>query len=228
MTVIDVADLTLTVGTSPDGLTILDGVNMRVKTRESVAVLGRSGSGKSSLLSVLGLMQHQTSGTYRLAGNEVTSLTEAERSTARSELIGFVFQGYSLIPQLTAWQNVALPFAYGSYVSRRDVRRRVDEMLSQVGLTARRDHRPRQLSGGEQQRVAIARSLVRRPRLLLADEPTGALDVTTGAQVMDLLCKVVQEQSVSLVLVTHDGQNARRMDRTLDLDAGRLHIVSPA
>jgi putative ABC transport system ATP-binding protein len=222
MTVLRVEDLRLDAGSGKGRFRLLDGLNLSVAANESVAILGRSGSGKTSLLSVLGLMQRATGGSYQLAGRDVGTMNETARSRARSDAIGFVFQGYSLAPQLTALDNVLLPFTYGRRMPRKDARARARDLLRTVGLDGRRDLRPRQLSGGEQQRVAIARALARRPSLLLADEPTGALDIDTGARVIDLLCRVVKEQGSSLVLVTHDIENARRMDRVLELSAGSL------
>lgn len=223
--ILEMEQVCFEVGDGPDRLRILDETSFTVAENESLAVVGRSGSGKSSLLSILGLMQRPTRGVYRLAGEDVRAMSETARSRARSSVVGFVFQGYSLVPQLTAEQNVMLPFTYGPRVPTARARRRAHDLLEVVGLQDHRGKKPRQLSGGEQQRVAIARSLVRQPRVLLADEPTGALDVSTGEQVMSVLLDAVREQGTSLVLVTHDLENAELMDRTLLLDAGRLQEV---
>lgn len=226
--VIRVEGLRLQVGAGARRFDVLHGLDLAVEPGESLAILGRSGSGKSSLLSVLGLLQRPTSGTYQLGGQDVSTMSERDRSRARSAVLGFVFQGYSLVPQLTALHNVMVPFSYGSRVRHRTARQRAREVLDAVGLDDRRDLYPRHLSGGEQQRVAIARALVRRPAVILADEPTGALDVATGSDVMNLMTRVMQDQGTSLVLVTHDRENAQRMGRVLHLSEGVLQPELPS
>jgi ABC-type lipoprotein export system ATPase subunit len=208
----------------PDGKTLhlLRDVNLHVAQGESVAVVGRSGSGKTTLLSLMGLMSNPTAGTIAVAGTNTTALSDRQRAGLRSEKLGFVFQGYSLVAHLNAEQNVALPCQYGAVLSRRDVRKRVAALLQSVGLEGMGRRYPRHLSGGEQQRVAIARALVRRPRVVLADEPTGALDVDTGEHVLTMLRTATRHHDCGLVVVTHDPSVVATMDRTVSLVAGRL------
>ena len=208
----------------PDGavLPVLTGVDLDVAAGEHVAVVGRSGSGKSTLLNLLGLLDTPTSGSYLLDGEPTDRLRARRRARLRGEVFGFVFQQFNLLPRRTAAENVAAPLLYArgrDYLLRRRTAR---EMLDRVGLGARADQVPERLSGGEQQRVAIARALVRSPRVVLADEPTGALDVETGAQVMALLARAAAENGAALVTITHDLSVAALADRRFRLDAGRL------
>jgi putative ABC transport system ATP-binding protein len=208
----------------PDGsrLPILTGVDLEVDAGDHVAVVGRSGSGKSTLLNILGLLDSPTAGTYLLDDEPTDRLRARRRSRLRGEVFGFVFQQFNLLPRRTAVENVAAPLLYASgraYLTRNRAAR---EMLDRVGLGARADQVPEQLSGGEQQRVAIARALVRRPRVVLADEPTGALDVETGARVMALLTEVTAETGAALVTITHDLSVAALADRRFSLDGGHL------
>jgi putative ABC transport system ATP-binding protein len=208
----------------PDGsvLPILTGVDLDVGPGEHVSIVGRSGSGKSTLLNLLGLLDSPTSGTYLLDGEPTDRLRSRRRSRLRGEVFGFVFQQFNLLPRRTAVENVAAPLLYArgrDYLGRR---RAAAEMLDLVGLGARADQVPERLSGGEQQRVAIARALVRRPRVVLADEPTGALDVETGAQVMALLDRATSETGAALITITHDLSVAALADRRYRLEAGRL------
>jgi putative ABC transport system ATP-binding protein len=208
----------------PDGslLTVLTGVDLQIEAGEHVAVVGRSGSGKSTLLNLLGLLDSPTGGTYLLDGEPTDRLRARRRSRLRGEVFGFVFQQFNLLPRRTATENVAAPLLYArgrSYLRRTRTAR---EMLERVGLGARADQVPERLSGGEQQRVAIARALVRSPRVVLADEPTGALDVETGASVMALLAEVAAETGAALVTITHDHSVAALADRRFRLDAGHL------
>lgn len=208
----------------PDGspLPILTGVDLDVATGEHVAVVGRSGSGKSTLLNLLGLLDVPTAGEYEIDGRSAASTSARARARLRGETFGFVFQQFNLLPRRTAAQNVGVPLLYarGADFWRRD--RLARQALEQVGLSARAGAVPESLSGGEQQRVAIARALVRRPRVVLADEPTGSLDVDTGTEVMDLLERVCREQGTTLVTITHDLSVAARADRALRLDHGHL------
>ncbi|MGY1846270.1 MULTISPECIES: ABC transporter ATP-binding protein [unclassified Blastococcus] len=208
----------------PDGtvLPILTGVDLDVAPGEHVSIVGRSGSGKSTLLNILGLLDAPTAGSYLLDGEPTDHLRARRRSRLRGEVFGFVFQQFNLLPRRTAVENVAAPLLYarGREFLRR--RRTAAEMLDRVGLGARADQVPERLSGGEQQRVAIARALVRAPRVVLADEPTGALDVETGAQVMELLARATAENGAALVTITHDLSVAALADRRFRLDGGRL------
>jgi putative ABC transport system ATP-binding protein len=203
-------------------LPILAGVDLSVAPGEHVSIVGRSGSGKSTLLNLLGLLDTPTSGTYLLDGEPTDALRARRRSRLRGEMFGFVFQQFNLLPRRTAAENVAAPLLYArgrDYLTRRRTAR---EMLDRVGLGARADQVPERLSGGEQQRVAIARALVRSPRVVLADEPTGALDVETGAQVMALLAQATAENGAALITITHDLSVAALASRQYRLAGGRL------
>jgi putative ABC transport system ATP-binding protein len=203
-------------------LPILTGVDLSVAPGEHVSIVGRSGSGKSTLLNLLGLLDTPTSGTYLLDGEPTDALRARRRSRLRGEVFGFVFQQFNLLPRRTAAENVAAPLLYArgrDYLTRRRAAR---EMLDLVGLGARAEQVPERLSGGEQQRVAIARALVRSPRVVLADEPTGALDVETGAQVMALLARATAENGAALITITHDLSVAALASRQYRLSAGRL------
>jgi putative ABC transport system ATP-binding protein len=205
---------------SPEGrLTILNDVDLAVGAGETVAIVGASGAGKSTLLALLAGLDEPTSGAVWLEGIELSALDEDGRAAERAKHVGFVFQSFHLIPSLTALENVMLPL---ELAGRGDARAAAREVLTQVGLAERLGHYPRQLSGGEQQRVAIARAFVTRPAVLFADEPTGNLDTTTGARVIDLLFELNQATGTTLVLVTHDRDIAERCDRVIKMDAGRL------
>jgi putative ABC transport system ATP-binding protein len=206
--------------TSPEGkLTILDDVDLAVAEGETVAIVGASGAGKSTLLALLAGLDEPTNGAVWLDGIELSALDEDGRAAERAKHVGFVFQSFHLIPSLTALENVMLPL---ELAGRADARAAAREVLTQVGLDGRLGHYPRQLSGGEQQRVAIARAFVTRPAVLFADEPTGNLDTTTGARVIQLLFELNEATGTTLVLVTHDREIAERCDRVIKMDAGRL------
>jgi putative ABC transport system ATP-binding protein len=206
--------------TSPEGmLTILDDVSLAVAAGESIAVVGASGAGKSTLLALLAGLDEPTAGAVWLEGTELSALDEDGRAEARARHVGFVFQSFHLIPSLTALENVMLPL---ELAGRADARAAARDVLKQVGLESRLGHYPRQLSGGEQQRVAIARAFVTRPSVLFADEPTGNLDSTTGARVIQLLFDLNRATGTTLVLVTHDRAIAERCNRVIEMDAGRL------
>lgn len=214
----------------PDGglLPILTDVDLTVAAGEHVSIVGRSGSGKSTLLNVLGLLDSPTSGEYLLDGQDTGRLRGRRRARLRGECFGFVFQQFNLLPRRTAAENVAAPLLYARGREFLTRGRTAREVLDRVGLGDRADQVPERLSGGEQQRVAIARALVRRPRVVLADEPTGALDVDTGRAVMALLAEATAERGAALVTITHDLSVAALADRQLRLDAGRLTPMSPA
>ncbi|AGZ40597.1 ABC transporter ATP-binding protein [Actinoplanes friuliensis] len=202
--------------------TILDGIDLSVHPGESVAIVGRSGSGKSTLLSVIGLFDRPDQGSYLLGGQEISRLKERRAAKLRSSQFGFVFQRFFLLKHLTAAQNVSMALVNGQgWLPRRDRRARVMEALEQVGIAHLAKNRPPKMSGGEQQRVAIARALVRNPQILLADEPTGALDTETGTLVIDALLEATT-RGCGLILVTHDRDHAARMGRTVDLVDGVL------
>jgi putative ABC transport system ATP-binding protein len=205
---------------SPEGLlAILSDVSLAIARGETVAIMGASGAGKSTLLALLAGLDEPTSGTVRLADNELTALDEDGRAAVRARHVGFVFQSFHLVPSLTALENVMLPL---ELTGRADARSTAREVLGRVGLAERVGHYPRQLSGGEQQRVAIARAFVTRPDVLFADEPTGNLDTATGERIMDLLFGLNAATGATLVLVTHDMALASRCGRVIRLDAGRV------
>ena len=208
----------------PDGQTleILRSIDLTVHEGEHVGIVGRSGTGKSTLLNILGLLDRPTAGRMLWDGEPTNRMSSRTASTTRGGQIGFVFQQFNLLPGRTALENVAHPLLYGTAADVRGRKKRAREVLEQLGLGHRADHVPNRLSGGEQQRVAIARALVRRPRLLLADEPTGALDVDTGRLVMDLLTEAAHVSTAALITITHDPAIAARADRTFTLEGGVL------
>ena len=200
-----------------DVVTILKGISLDVEEGEFLSVLGPSGSGKSTLMNIIGCLDLPTSGEYILRGNVVLDLSEKELSHIRSREVGFIFQNSQLLQRMDAMKNVELPLIYAG-VRPKERRQRAEEMLCKVGLEDRLHHMPNQLSGGQQQRVAIARALVTHPSLLLADEPTGALDQTTGRQIMDLFHEL-NEEGHTIIMITHDvniAKNARRVVNIID------------
>ena len=217
--IIAVEKLTKQVADSTGTLTILHDIDARLMPQESVAIVGASGSGKSTLLSILAGLDTPTSGTVLLAGQDLFKLDEDARAALRARTVGFVFQSFQLLANLTALENVMLPL---ELMGRADARSAATEMLRRVGLSERLGHYPKVLSGGEQQRVALARAFVVRPAVLLADEPTGSLDFATGDTVMQLMFELNREAGTTLVLVTHDRAIADRCDRQLRIEAGRL------
>jgi putative ABC transport system ATP-binding protein len=206
-----------------DGVEVraLDGVDLEVAPGDSLAIMGPSGSGKSTLLGLLGGLDRPTSGTLRFQGRDVTRLSDDELAVVRNRVVGFVFQSFQLLPRTPAAGNVGLPLVYRG-LGRAERRRRAVEALEAVGLGRRLQHRPSQLSGGEQQRVAIARALVTEPAMLLADEPTGNLDSRSGDEVLDLLGRLHDERGVAVVVVTHDPRVAARLRRRVTMADGRL------
>ncbi len=201
-------------------VTAVSDVTLHIDAGEYAAIRGPSGCGKSTLLHLLGCVDTPTSGTLRFDGKDVTGLSDRERSLLRLRQIGFVFQRFFLLPMLTAWENIELPLSEAG-VGRAARRERTEELLEYVGLARRADHRPAELSGGEMQRIAIARALANRPRLLLADEPTGELDQTTGLQIAALLDRV-NGDGTAIVIVTHDPALAERSRRVLTMRDGRI------
>ncbi|WP_077037792.1 ABC transporter ATP-binding protein [Pelomonas sp. KK5] len=200
-------------------LTILHDISFTLRAQESVAIVGASGSGKSTLLGILAGLDVPSSGAVRLRGQDLFQLDEDARAAVRGVELGFVFQSFQLLPNLTALENVMLPLELRG---EREAKALATAMLGRVGLAGRLGHYPRVLSGGEQQRVALARAFVLRPALLLADEPTGSLDFATGAQVMELMFELNREAGTTLVLVTHDNAIAARCERQLRIEAGAL------
>lgn len=200
-------------------LAILRDISFALGAGQTVAIVGASGSGKSTLLGILAGLDTPSSGTVQLAGQDLFALDEDQRAALRARHVGFVFQSFQLMPNLTALENVMLPLELAGVP---DARAQATAMLQRVGLGERLQHRPKVLSGGEQQRVALARAFVVQPDLLLADEPTGSLDHATGAAIMDLMFALNREQGTTLVLVTHDRQLAQRCERRLTIEAGTL------
>lgn len=199
----------------------LRGVDLGVQPGEMLAIMGRSGSGKSTLLTMLGGVDVPTSGQVLLEGKDLAKMTDDERTLIRRQRIGFIFQAFNLLPILTAEENVALPLELDG-MSAAEARRRAEEALEMVGMSARRKHIPGKLSGGEQQRVAIARALAIRPAILLADEPTGNLDSANGKRVTTMLRQLVEEHNQTIVMVTHDPAVAALADRVIHVADGRV------
>ena len=216
---------TFTVPDSPP-LEILTGINLSVSPGEHVAIVGRSGTGKSTLLNILGLIDQPTSGSYTLVGTDTSRLGESRRAHLRGRTFGFVFQSFNLIPGLSTTENVAAPLLYDTGKAFWTRRSRAVELLEAVGLGNRVGSPIGRLSGGEQQRVAIARALARRPSIILADEPTGALDVDTGNSVMTLLERQCAENGAALIIITHDLAVAGRAHTQYRLDHGTLTPIS--
>ena len=201
-------------------------VNLTIHAGEFVAIVGTSGSGKSTLMNILGCLDRPTRGTYQLAGIDVGSRSGDARAVVRNRLIGFIFQGFNLLPRTTALENVELPLVYRG-VRRAERRRRALAALEQVGLATRIDHTPNQLSGGQQQRVAIARALVTRPPVLLADEPTGNLDTRTSYEVLALLQQLNRDAGITVIVVTHETDIAACASRLVTVRDGQISIDQP-
>lgn len=205
---------------SPEGeLVLLRDLNLEIDNGEAVAIVGASGSGKSTLLGILAGLDVPTEGKVWLDNDELFALDEDGRAALRQSMVGFIFQSFQLLPNLTALENVMLPLELAGAAQ---IEPQAREMLARVGLAERLHHYPKQLSGGEQQRVAIARAFVVRPKILFADEPTGNLDSATGERIIELLFEMNREQGATIVLVTHDDALARRCSRSLRIDAGQL------
>lgn len=200
--------------------TALNNVSFTINKGEFVAIMGPSGCGKSTLLNILGLLDNPSGGSYNLLGTEVANLRERERTNYRKGNIGFVFQSFNLIDELNVYENVELPLKYLN-ISASERKRRVTEILKRMNISHRAQHYPQQLSGGQQQRVAIARALVARPKLILADEPTGNLDSRNGKEVMDLLCQLNAE-GTTVVMVTHSQRDASAAQRIINLFDGEI------
>lgn len=215
---IDVEQLSKSVSDSTGVLDILRDINLSFTAGETVAIVGASGSGKSTLLSILAGLDTPSRGTVRLLGQDLFALSEDDRAAVRAQKMGFVFQSFQLLGNLTALENVMLPL---ELAGQRDARARASQMLERVGLGQRLNHYPRLMSGGEQQRVALARAFVVEPAVLLADEPTGSLDFATGQTIMELMFALNRERGTTLILVTHDREIAAQCDRSITIEAGR-------
>lgn len=207
-----------------DRLVVLKGVSIRINAGEFVAIMGPSGSGKSTLMNIIGLLDTPSEGSYILADQEVGSLNENDQAEVRSRQIGFVFQSFNLLPRMDALRQVMQPLLYQG-VHRKQAEERAREALHAVGLSERMSHNPSELSGGQQQRVAIARALVTNPAIILADEPTGALDTTTGQEVMGILTEL-NSQGKTIIMVTHEPKVASFAHRTIHIQDGLIHSAT--
>jgi putative ABC transport system ATP-binding protein len=218
--VIDLTDVTKVYQTGEVALRALDGVTLRVEAGEFLAVMGSSGSGKSTLMNIVGCLDGPTSGTYVLDGRRVSGMSRGELARVRNRVLGFVFQQFNLLARTSALENVELPLEYGG-ISARERRRRATHALERVGLADRLSHHPNQLSGGQQQRVAIARAIVNDPKVILADEPTGALDSRTSIDVMGIF-QGLWRAGITVVLVTHEPDVAEYASRLVVMKDGRI------
>ncbi len=220
---IKLTDVSMVLTAAGRSVTILDRISLLIPPKQTVAIVGPSGSGKSTLLGLMAGLDRPTTGSIQLDGTEVTTLSEQEMARFRRKTIGYIFQSFHLIPTLTAMENVAVPLELSG---ERQADKRASEILEAVGLAERMGHYPIQLSGGEQQRVAVARAFACRPPILLADEPTGNLDSATGTHVIDLLMTLHRDHATTLVLVTHDTTLAASMQRTVAMRDGHLESDS--
>ncbi|MCR5243657.1 MAG: ABC transporter ATP-binding protein [Bacteroidales bacterium] len=217
---IEVKNLSKVFTTEEIETTALDGVSFEIKDGEFVAIMGPSGCGKSTLLNILGLLDNPSSGSYKLLGLEVGGLKEKERTKFRKGNIGFVFQSFNLIDELSVYENIELPLRYMNVPSS-ERKAKVEDIMKRMNISHRAQHFPQQLSGGQQQRVAIARAVVASPKLILADEPTGNLDSKNGKEVMELLCELNRD-GTTIVMVTHSQKDAAMAQRTIDLFDGKI------
>ena len=222
VTLIDLRDVAKIYDLGAVQVVALKGATFTIEQGEYVALMGASGSGKSTLMNTLGCLDRPTSGSYRLAGEEIATMSRDERARIRNDRIGFVFQSFNLLSRTSAVENVELPLLYARHVPGQERRQRAQELLERVGLGDRLDHHTSQLSGGQQQRVAIARALVNKPDILMADEPTGNLDTRTSREVIELFGRLNQETGLTVILVTHDQAVAHHARRQLVLRDGEI------
>ena len=220
MSLIEIRDIYKIYNPGENEVRALDGINLTVEHGEFLAIVGQSGSGKSTLMNMLGLLDIPTSGTYTLDGVDVANMTDDELSEIRNKEIGFIFQGFNLIPSLTAVENVELPLVYRG-MKKEERNKLALEALERVGLSHRLDHLPKQMSGGQQQRVAIARAVAARPPIILADEPTGNLDSHSGVEVMKILHEL-HEEGRTVILITHDNDIANEAQRVIRIQDGQI------
>ncbi len=220
--IIDIENLQLHLKSEAGDLQILKNINQKMQQGQTICIVGPSGSGKTSLMMLLGGLEKPTSGTITIQNTEITELDENQLAKFRQEHIGIVFQNFHLIPTMTAVENIAIPL---EFAGEKDAFKKAEEALEQVGLKERAKHYPSQLSGGEQQRVAIARAFVSMPKILLADEPTGNLDVETGQKIIDLMFNLCEKSGTTLVLITHDPELAAKCDQRLHLIDGEIQHV---
>jgi len=219
--ILEVRNLTKELPLGKEKVSILRGVDMTVMSGEMVAIVGPSGSGKTTLLGLIGGLDTPTSGTVMLAGQDISHLKEDKLADVRNRTIGFVFQFFNLVPTLTAMENVALPIQFDDH-SKFNPEKRAKELLNLVGLGHRLNHKPKELSGGEQQRVAVARALANQPAVLLGDEPTGNLDSERGEEILALIQQLRHDLGLTVIIVTHDPKIAARTDRTLTMKDGQF------
>jgi ABC-type lipoprotein export system ATPase subunit len=225
MATIQTLGLSKTYGKGASTVKALDGVSLTIEQGEFVAIVGRSGSGKTTMLDCMGLLMRPTSGVITLDGVDASTLNDRQRAELRSKHIGFIFQEFNLLPTMSAMENILLPLRY-SGGNRKAARIRADGFLEEVGLAKRANHRPTQMSGGEQQRIAIARSLINEPTLVLGDEPMGEVDTDTANALLGFMRRINAERGVTFVIVTHDLDLAARTDRVIRLRDG--HVISDA
>ena len=204
-------------------VTALDGVSLRIEAGEFVAIMGPSGSGKSTLMNILGCLDRPTRGSYYMAGEDVSKMNRAQLAHIRGQKIGFIFQSYNLLPQANALQNVLMPMVYrrNGRITKKERMERARNVLAAVGLGDREKHRPKEMSGGQQQRTAIARALINDPALILADEPTGNLDTRSGEEIMQIL-QALNQRGRTIVIITHDAENAAHAKRVVHIRDGRI------
>lgn len=227
MPLIELSDVCKTYQLGEVTVEALKGARLTINQGEYIALIGPSGSGKSTLMNTLGCLDRPSSGSYRLAGEEVTTMSNDDRARIRNRRIGFVFQSFNLLARTTALENVELPLLYAKGISASERNRRAIEKLTIVGLGNRLDHQPSQLSGGQQQRVAIARALINEPAILMADEPTGNLDSKTSREVIALFRELNESSGITVVLVTHDPQIAKNAKRIIVLSDGQIVCDTP-
>jgi putative ABC transport system ATP-binding protein len=218
--IVEMTKLTKTFGKGSSTIKALDGVDLKIKTGDFIAIIGPSGSGKSTLMNMIGCLDKPTSGSIRIMGKDLSVLNDKQTTKLRNRTIGFVFQSFFLLPKTTALDNVATPLYYRGTPAK-EARKKAMEILGKLDLSDRYSHLPTELSGGQQQRVAIARALVTEPNLILADEPTGALDSKNGQQVLDLLTKLNNEGK-TIVLITHDKEIANRAKKIIRIKDGKI------
>ncbi len=220
MNVIELDDVWRVYNEGAEPVYALQGVSLKIKPGEYAAIVGTSGSGKSTLMNIIGCLDRPTRGTYLLDGIDIKNRTDDELATIRNKTVGFVFQQFNLLPSMSALKNVMLPLVYAG-IPGKERKVRAELALEEVGLENRMSHRPNELSGGQQQRVAIARAIVNRPSILLADEPTGALDTATAKEIMDLFARLVNE-GMTVIVVTHDPETAGRANRIIKVRDGKI------
>jgi putative ABC transport system ATP-binding protein len=219
MSILSVNNVSKTYQSGSRKLTVLDHINFDIQSGESIAIVGPSGSGKTTLLGLCAGLDSATAGSVALAGNAFEKLSEDQRAAVRNQYVGFIFQNFQLLPTLTALENVMVPL---ELKKRKDAKDKAKALLEKVGLGDRMTHYPTQLSGGEQQRVSIARAFANEPKILFADEPTGNLDTETGEMIEDLIFEMNKEQGTTLVLVTHDPELAKRTNRIIRIKGGKI------